>query len=1098
MKKKAIKALAITLAGIAATAGVTGGIVGAIKKSSDDKANTPINHQEGEETNNQVDINEPVVNVLTVTFELNGGEGEIASQDIRDGQRVSRPENNPTRDGYAFLGWYLNDNQFDFSAPITTNITLRADWIKLHTVTFNNDGVKTTCSVRDHETVNNVTPDEKTGYIFGGWYTDLNDENSKFDFANQIITGDITLYAKWNIRTYMITFDTDEGSEINAQRIEYGGHVDCPESEPSKTGFAFAGWYDVDGHEFDFENTPITSSITIYAHWNEVFQVTFNSFNDAGEATTTVADVVNGNVLKAEQKPLESRVGYTFGGWYTNAEFNGNSIDLDSPITSNMELYAKWDVITFTVTYHSNGGSDISERVNYGATLQPTNPLWQEHTFAGWYADANFTTPFDFDAPITENKDVYAKWNVTVTFDVDGGNPVSNQILTYNTTLSNLPETTKTGHNFGGWWTDSALTQPFTTATQVAQNMTVYAKWNIISYTVTFAIGNDATLAGGTTQQVNYNGHVNPPATPTRDGFEFAGWYANPNFTGEQFDFANAQITDNTTIYAKWDEVIVEEYEYEYDDDYEGYTLRKYNGSETNVVIPDEYEGKPVTGIGESAFQDNQDLETITIGANVAWIGDSAFANTGLTSVEIPDSVYSIGNNAFQNSSLETITLGENVESIYHDAFANTGLTFVEIPDSVVDIGEYAFQGCPLENVIIGNGVQTIGEGAFCECDSLTEITIPGNVKTIGEAAFGHCSSLEKVIMKNGVETIGNRTFEGCDSLITMVIPSSVTYLNPYHIFNDEYHDNLTIYAGPQTQPDTWNSFDSYVDSYAKEVFWGNEWTMQQNDVPTIKTGTLNQAEHFVIRDNKLIGLSASGAQIAANNGHLNVVIPNNVTEIYGFMSGQCANTNYSAFWEFADMDNYMNSIDYGNKIISVNLPEGLTTIGVRAFYGCDKLTSINIPSSVTTIGDDAFANCSNLNTVTFAENSQLQHVGWAFEGISIDVILPNGVQAEWDIYDADEKFIYGFRDYTYFSGIDALTIKKYIGNEDTVVIPEKFNGYNVHINGTPFADTNVTTIYCYFERNGYENGYDWIPDGATVYFQGEWEYKNGVPTPNN
>ena len=247
------------------------------------------------------------------------------------------------------------------------------------------------------------------------------------------------------------------------------------------------------------------------------------------------------------------------------------------------------------------------------------------------------------------------------------------------------------------------------------------------------------------------------------------------------------------------------------------YSVTGYEGTPTAVVIPETYEGLPVTRIGNNAFYDCSSLASVTIPSSVTSIGDYALAYcTSLASVTIPDSVTSIGGSAFDNcTSLTSVTIPDSVTSIGGSAFYNCdSLTSIVIPDSVTSMGSGAFSGCgslesitipfvgatkdgtsnthfeyifgasssgsnhyvptSLKEVIITGGT-SIGDSAFDDCTSLTSVTIPDSVTSIGSSAFSGCTSLTSVTIGNGVTSIGGSAFQGCTSLTSITIPDSVT-----------------------------------------------------------------------------------------------------------------------------------------------------------------------------------------------------------------------------------------------------------------------------------------------------------------------------------
>ena len=191
--------------------------------------------------------------------------------------------------------------------------------------------------------------------------------------------------------------------------------------------------------------------------------------------------------------------------------------------------------------------------------------------------------------------------------------------------------------------------------------------------------------------------------------------------------------------------------------------------SDNDIVIPSEYNGLPVTSIGNSAFSCCYNLTSVVIGDSVTYIGGSAFYYcNSLSSVVIPDSVTSIGNSAFEGcSSLSSVVIGDGVTSIgYRTFYFCTSLSSVVIPDSVTSIGNEAFYDCDsLSSVVIPDSVTFISGDAFRSCNSLSSVVIGDSVTSIGSSAFEGCSSLSSVVIGDSVTSIANWVFYGCDSL---------------------------------------------------------------------------------------------------------------------------------------------------------------------------------------------------------------------------------------------------------------------------------------------------------------------------------------------
>jgi hypothetical protein len=222
----------------------------------------------------------------------------------------------------------------------------------------------------------------------------------------------------------------------------------------------------------------------------------------------------------------------------------------------------------------------------------------------------------------------------------------------------------------------------------------------------------------------------------------------------------------------------------------------------TSIVIP-----ASVKAIENQAFLYCYYLTDVTLSEGLETIGNQAFRSCErLSNITLPSTLRSIEYEAFCYCyALKTITIPENVTSIGYSAFYGDGqLNSVKLPNGITTIEDYTFYGTGLRSIEIPAGVISIGNHAFQNCSSLNTVTIPASVQTIGNEAFRYCSSLTSISIPEGVTTIGEYQFEGCKLLTTVQLPTSLTTISRYAFQNCSAMPTVTL-------PENLKTIDTYA-----------------------------------------------------------------------------------------------------------------------------------------------------------------------------------------------------------------------------------------------------------------------------------------------
>ncbi|MGE7114846.1 InlB B-repeat-containing protein [Lysinibacillus sp. NPDC047702] len=425
----------------------------------------------------------------TVGFDTKGG-NSIADLSITHGDKLIAPTE-PIKTGYTFVDWYKNagfTTKWDFATDvIMADTMLYAKWtVNSYGVTFNTNGgsVVASDSVIYNEKVTKPTVPSKAGYTFAGWFKE-SALTTEWDFAIDVITADTTLYAKWTVNSYGVTFNTNGGSVVASDSVIYNEKVTKP-TAPSKAGYTFAGWFKESAlaTEWDFATDEITANTTLYAKWTvNSYDVAFNT--NGGSVVASDSVIYNEKVTKPT---APSKAGHTFAGWFKESALATEWDFATDVIMADTMLYAKWTVNSYGVTFNTNGGSVVaSDSVIYNEKVtKPTVPSKAGYTFAGWFKESALATEWDFATDvITAETTLYAKWTVnsySVTFNTNGGSAVASESIVYKEKVTKPKAPTKAGYTFMGWYKNATFTTEWNfTNDVVTEDITLYAKWTVNS-----------------------------------------------------------------------------------------------------------------------------------------------------------------------------------------------------------------------------------------------------------------------------------------------------------------------------------------------------------------------------------------------------------------------------------------------------------------------------------------------------------------------------------------------------------------------------------------------------------------------------------------
>ena len=796
--------------------------------------------------------------------------------------------------------------------------------------------------------------------------------------------------------------------------------------------------------------------------------------------------------------------GHTFAGWYTDENCtDGNEITRITNAHGNIDVYAKFKLPSYTITYMMNGGTNPDDAVSSFSVEDNVTlpvPTRDGKVFEGWYTSSLASVTSWSAGTHNESLILYAKWDGEI-------------LATASTVANTIRSMTTNGTVIVIGPLKNTEVPNINSALRANSSVLVALDLSQVTGLTRLEDAGQARPSNSFYQCSNLSKLILP------DGLQYIGMYALRNCT----KLTSITIPSSVSSFDmnQWDhcdslhEVIyngtLEQWmnkgwymECQIDDLY-------INGEKlgAEVTIP-----SSMTSIGKNAFYNYRGLKSVTIPSNVTSIGFRAFENcTGLTSITIPSSITNIDSYAFDGcKGLTEITIDAGVTNIGSYAFGNCGkilfngtleqwmnisknsfvsssydlyingqkITSVTIPSGITEIGNSTFYNCgSINEVTIPSWVTKIEKFAFYGCNGLTEITIPSSVTQIGDSAFSRCNSLTEITIPSSVTQIGNSTFVSCSNLTSITIPSSVTQIG-----NSTFAScsNLTSITIPSSVTKIGNNAfsgcnglteiiipsgvtqigDSAFSSCANLTSITIPASVTQTEYSFSNCTKLNEVKYDGTLEQWLnkgwnLGFNYENLYISGEKLGTEITIPSNITSIgdYAFShfksltkviieSGATEIGQY-AFWECTGLT-------------SITIPDSVTQIGNSAFYRCTSLSEIIINSGLTIIEEYAFSYCSSLKEIVLP-SSLIKIDGWAFYNCSgiTKITIPSSVtQIGW----------YVFNDCTNLTSITFENPSNWYYTSNTT-------NWNNFTNGTPAAisdnaSNNATTLKSSSNSNKY------------------------------
>ena len=887
-----------------------------------------------------------------VKFDSCGG-SYVENITVEEGELVDEPTS-PTKEGYVFIGWYLDqwyNNIFKFDTyKVTNDITLYAKWekqISYFTITFDSCGgsVVNNQIIEEGGKVSIPNNPIREGFEFDGWYTSQ-DYNEQFNFET-IINTNITLYAKWLDKslTYTVTFNSMGGSEVANQTVSNGSLLQRPQ-DPVKEDLSFDGWFKDENfsERFDFETEKITNNITLYAKWlapDEIFSFRLTSdysFYILTKYTGTATSVVIPRLYN----------GLRVNAIGANAFKDNEYIEyIEIPNTVEIIRQSAFANCTNLSLIIIPGNVKNVEQDAFNGCVNLKNVIVQSGVEN--LGDRVFQDCISLNNVNLENGILSIG---AMAFD----NCLSLQTIT-------LPNTVTSVGPMAFRHAEAMKSAVLSTGmTDISNAMFQYciSLKSIDILTNIKNIGNSAFSYCYKLEDVKFLGKI---STMGNSAFydcrniENIYWasQSSGDYGENNYIFYNGGV-DSTgielTISASANIPVG--------------LFKPYQNSNIPKITKIIFENGTVS-ITSNEFKDMPYLQNIVVPDTVTTITSGTFDNTPWWNVQ-PDGLVYINNVLYAYKGYApvdgNIVMRDDIVSIANAVLSGvSGIRSLTLPfvgqtaNPEGENGKFAYlfgttENIPVSLTIIITNVTRIADEAFANCKNLTSIKLPDSVTSIGDSAFSGCTGLTSIIIPDSVTSIGRLAFSGCSSLESITLP----FVGSSRDATGD--DGKFIYVFGMASASLSTVIITNATQLVDEAFANCKNLTSvtiSNSVTSIGDSAFSGCSSLESITLPFVG---SSRDATGENG------------LFGYIFGTSSYSGGTSTKQYYDSSSYRTYyIPTHLKVVAIT---DTMQVSYGAFYNCYNLTSIVIPDSMTCIGARAFGECSGLNEIKVNINNQI------------------------------------------------------------------------------------------------------------------------------